>query len=335
VRYEWLEVARYWLDGHRGDVWFLADARRTDLELIDPNARRWMKSYQWPAETEALLGGIQPPRVTWYEIAPPGWFLMRGWALTPEAAGVSTHDRQQPGTDGAQGYIRRRSGPALMLIGGRNLGGPCDTAARVDVLIDGALRASWTVQSRDAFLQRIPLAGGALAGAGDYAEVRVVARDIAPEGRIVDVAIEQFDVQSPGVAMIGLDRGWHMPELDATSGRTWRWTEDVAQVRVESFGQDVQLSIRGESPLRYFQESPHVVVRAGDAVVASFRPTDDFNWTVPLSAQLLSSSRGRITIETDRSFVPDLSSGNGDMRRLALKVFAISAELRTKTSATR
>ena len=36
-RREWLELARHWQSGAAGPVWFLADARRTDLALIDPS----------------------------------------------------------------------------------------------------------------------------------------------------------------------------------------------------------------------------------------------------------------------------------------------------------
>ena len=324
VRYEWLQLARYWLDGGRDPVWFFADHRRTDLALVDGAARRVIRAYEWPKQAATLLGGIQPPQVAWYEIALPGWFLMRGWALTPEVHGVSTRDRQGPGYEGALGYVRRRNLPAAMFIGGRNLGGPCDTAASIEVLIDGQQRASWTVPARASFLQRVALASGALAGNGDYAEVNVIARDVTGAERVVDVALEQFDVQSADTPMIGFDRGWHMPEHDTATSMTWRWTEDVAQIRLETFGRDVELSIRGESPLRYFQDPPRVVVQVGQTTVASFRPTDDFTWTGKISAAALASAEGRVVIETDRSFIPDEVSGNGDRRRLSLRIFEVS-----------
>jgi hypothetical protein len=325
VRYEWLELARRWRDGSRDTVWFLADGRRTDLALIDPAARRLMQSYQWPDETEALLGGIQPPRVSWYELSPPGWFLMTGWALTPETRGVSTRDQHGPGSDGALGYIRRRQGPATMLIGGRNLGGPCDTAARVEVLIDGKPRASWTVPSRSSFLEKIVLPAGALSGDGGFAEVNVVAGDVTLAGQLVDVAIEQFDVQSADAVMTAFDRGWHMPELDATTGVGWRWMENDADITVESFGRNVRLAIRGESPLRYFQEPPRVIVTAGDVELGTFRPNEDFDWNLAISAATLASANGQITVRSDREFIPDEVNGNGDRRRLALRIFSVSA----------
>ena len=37
---EWLALADYWLKGGRGEVWFLADPKRTDLALIDPQVRQ-------------------------------------------------------------------------------------------------------------------------------------------------------------------------------------------------------------------------------------------------------------------------------------------------------
>ena len=38
-QYEWLGPVEYWKDGGTGPIWFFADPRRTDLALIDPQAR--------------------------------------------------------------------------------------------------------------------------------------------------------------------------------------------------------------------------------------------------------------------------------------------------------
>ncbi|MGH9386560.1 MAG: hypothetical protein ACRD2N_19990 [Vicinamibacterales bacterium] len=335
VRYEWLALAATWLQGSHDTVWFLADGRRSDLALIDPAARRLIRSYRWPRSTESLLGGIQPSSVDWYEIVPPGWFLMTGWSLTPETRGVAQRSNDGPGVDGIVGYIKRRDAPAVMMIGGRNIGGPCDTAASIDVLIDGRPLATWTASSRSSFLQSIALAPGALRGEGEYATVRVIAKDAAPAGRIVDVAVEQFDVQSPGSAMAGFDGGWHMPELDPATGLKWRWIEETADVHTEAFGRDLELVIRGESPLRYFEESPHVVVRAGQFELASFRPEADFTWVVPVPAKAVGAAAGRVTIKSDRSFVPDEVSGNGDRRQLALRIYSVEIRPRPVSPAAR
>jgi hypothetical protein len=327
VRYEWLELASYWLAGGVEPVWFLADGRRTDLALIDPSSRTLVRSYRWPAGVEPLLGGIQPAAVSWYEIVSPGWFLMRGWAVTPDVRGLASRDGHSAGATGIVGHVRRRSVGATMMVGGRNLGGPAETGAQVDLYIDGRRRATWVTPSGSSFLQVIPLAEGELAGDGGYARLELVARDIAGTARVVDVAIEHFDVQSPGAALAGFDHGWHMQELDPATGRSWRWTDQAAELRVEGFGRDVELVIRGESPLADFQRPPRVMVKAGQTELGSFLPDADFEWTVSIPAAALAASEGRITIESDQAFTPDETSGNGDRRRLALRITRVETKL--------
>ena len=124
-----------------------------------------------------------------------------------------------------------------------------------------------------------------------------------------------------------------MPELDTATGSTWRWIEEKADIDIESFGADVQLTIRGESPLRYFQEAPRVAIAAGRTELASFRPGADYEWTVTIPAAVLADADGRVTIQTNRSFVPNEVSGNGDQTRLALKIFSVSATALVATAA--
>ena len=328
VGYEWLEVARYWLEGGRERVWFLSDDRRTDLALIDPAARTQLRSYRWPRNVESLLGGAQPLAVTWHEIASPQWFLMRGWSVTAEANGVARRDGHSPAATGITGYVRRRAAPAVMMIGGRNIGTPFETGATVELSIDGRPRAAWVASPQSSFLQVVKLAGGELLGRGDYATVSIRAWDVTGTARLVDVAIEHFDVQSPGAAAIGIGRGWHIPELNPDAGRSWRWTDERAELRADGFGRDVELIIRGESPLRYFQTAPRVVLRAGGAELASFDPDVDFEWIVPVPASVLAANEGRLFIESNRWFIPDEVSGNGDRRRLALRIYNVEARLK-------
>lgn len=325
VRYEWLELARYWLDGGRETISFLADSRRTDLDLIDPRSRRLAGSYRWSEYAESLLGGIQPASVKWYELSPPGWFLMRGWSITPETHGVARRDGYSASTTGLAGYVARRDDAAVMIIGGRNLGGPCDTGAQIDITVDGRLVATRPVSPQSSFLEVISLEPGRLSGQGDYAALTVTARDAGGAARLVDVAIEQFDVQSAGGTVAAFDRGWHMPEFDPT-GRRWRWTDQTADFYADGFGQDLELVIRGESPLRYFRTPPEVIVRAGIVRLATFRPDADFEWVVPIPSAALAKNGGRITLESEHWFIPNEVTGNGDRRRLALRIY--SAEIR-------
>ena len=62
---EWLGPVEYWRGGGRGMVWFLADPKRTDLALIDPQSRRDVTRYRWscrgpsrPERNQAIGGGL-------------------------------------------------------------------------------------------------------------------------------------------------------------------------------------------------------------------------------------------------------------------------------------
>ena len=131
--YEWLELTRRWRDGYQGEAWFVADPRRTDLALVDGVHAR-TRSYRWPFNGRVYVGGARPDEMDWHIINEPGWFLEEGWALTPETAGVAQRDGWGPHRKPSVGWVRRRPGETLMMIGGRNLGaGP---AARVIVSVD-------------------------------------------------------------------------------------------------------------------------------------------------------------------------------------------------------
>lgn len=325
VRYEWLELVDYWLGGGRAPVWFLANSRRTDLALVDPRSRKLVRSYRWPASVEPLLGGIQPLRVDWHEIRDPGWVLQRGWSLTPETHGVSRRDGHMAGGRGIEGRIRRRRAAAVMMIGGRNLGGPCDTGAVVEAFIDGKRVTEWTAPSQAPFLQVVRLAPGDLEGEGPFARLRVTARDMTGTARLVDVAIESFDLQSPGTAMAAFAGGWHVPELDTTSGAMWRWMDEAAELQIEGFGQDVELTIRGASPSAHFRTAPAVEIRAGETLLAAFKPETSYSRVLRVPATTLTSSGGRLTLRSDQWFIPDERDGNGDRRRLSLQVYALES----------
>lgn len=327
VRYEWLEVAEHFSSGRPGPVWFLADRRRTDLALFDPHDRRLVQGYGWPAAVAPLLGGIQPRHVLWHEIRDPGWMLLRGWSLTAETHGVSRRDGHTPGGLGTDGRIRRRTTAAVMMIGGRNLGGPCDTGALVDVSIDGRVVAQWTAGPHAAFLQVVPLAAGALEGPGAYAALRVTARDAAGTARLVDVAIHSFDVQSPGTPMASLGAGWHVPELDDRTGEQWRWMDEVGELQVEGFGADVELTLRGSAAPVGSGAPPHVEFRAGDVVIGSFPLASAFEWTVRLPAAALATSGGRVEARSRHWVIPDELRGNGDKRRLSLQLSELTSRL--------
>jgi hypothetical protein len=316
--YEWLELTRAWREGYDGEVWFVADPRRTDLALIDQEHAR-TREYRWPFKGAVYVGGARPDELDWHVLSNPGWFLEQGWALTPEIAGITERDNGGPHRRPSVGWVRRRAAESLMTIGGRHLGGA--SPATIVVSVDDHPIA--TLEVREGFfLQMVPIPAGTLSGAGRYARLSVVSHgpNGAPSPR---VAIEQFNLQTLDRPQFGFDDGWYEPEYNTTTARSWRWMSERANLRIQSGGRPVLLTLRAESPLRYFNGAPHVTVSAGSRVLAELTPAADFTVEVSIPPDVLSAANGRVTVTSDRVFVPGDRDGSADRRRLALRVYSV------------
>jgi hypothetical protein len=322
-RREWLELVRYWRQGEASPVWFLADPRRTDLALVDPHSRSDRRDFGWRFVSLSNLGGMRPAAVQWYRLAAPGWFAEEGWALTPETAGVAQSMQRGPHLAPIVAWVRRRPGRARMMIGGRHLGGPQDPTATFTATIDGRQLVTW--ESKPGFFVHVfDIPAGTLAGEG---LARLEIASAAPGGSSVATAIEQFDLQDAGSLMWGYGEGWHEAEYSPRRG-LWHWTSERATLRLIDASTPVAVRLHIESPLRYFDEAPHVRLSAGGRVFAEATPDSDFvlEGVIPLDA--LRAANGLVTLETDRAFVPAERGGPPDRRRLGLRVFGVDVSIR-------
>jgi hypothetical protein len=321
-QYEWLGPLAYWRDGGTAPVWFLADPRRADLALIDPHARRDVVSYRWAVADRPELSGTRPAGVDWYRLRPPGWFAGEGWSLSPEAGGLARATAAGPDHRPIEAWVRRRPGPMHLVVGGRHLGEPGDPPADVELAIDGTVRDRWrlTVDERN-FLRFLDLPEGVADGPGRYGRVTIVARGAAADGRRAPVGIRQFDVQDARDMVHGFGEGWHEEEYEPSTGLRWRWTSERSVLRVKGGTTGVRLVLRGESPLRYFDQPPTVRVTVGGRVIARLQPDADFEWTVTVPAEDLARADGAIAVETDRVYLPGPAEGTADERRLGLRLF--------------
>lgn len=318
--FEWLEMTRAWREGATGPMWFIADPRRTDLALIDSRARQ-TRPYRWPFDGRVYVGGARPDEIDWHIYSSPGWFLEQGWALTPEIAGVSQREGWELHVRPALGWIRRRPDPAVLMFGGRHLGGAGSPQATVEVNIDGRLLVSTATQP-GFFLRFVDVPAGTLAGEGPYARLTASAR--APSGADAPrVAVEQFDLQSTDTVMFGFDEGWHEPEYNPRSARSWRWMSERAVLRIRPTRRDVTLTLLGESPLRYFDAPPSVRVTVAGQEVGRFGPSDDFTQEVRLPSTLLDAAGGQVILESDRWFAPAEREASADRRHLALRIYQV------------
>jgi hypothetical protein len=328
---EWLSLVQYWRDGQRAPVWFLADPTRTDLALVDPAARRQFQRYAWSISTDRFLSGVRPSEARWLTLDPPGWFLEEGWALTPETGGDAATAGRWPAERPIVGHVRRPRSATTGLIGGRNLGAAGDPPVRFTVRVDGRV-IDETVAPPDPgfFVKMLAIDAARLAndpGAGaEYARVEIAAAAADGSARPVKAAIEQFDVQPEGSVVFGFGEGWHELEYSRELRRQFRWSSDRATLVVHHAGRDVTLRLIGESPRRYFDTAPTVLVSAGATEVGRFSPASDFDQTIRVPAAALDAAHGHLTIATDRTFVPSERSGSPDRRRLGLRIFSLTVE---------
>jgi hypothetical protein len=332
-RLEWLELDKYWNSGSTEPIWFLADPVRSDLALIDPHSRDDATDVRWPLVARPAFGGMRPAAVQWHRMRAPGWFAEDGWALSPEAAGISRLMGRGPHLAPITAKVRRRPGAARLLIGGRNLAGRNDPAARFTLAIDGATFQQWEA-APGFFLHVFDIPAGRLVGEGPLATVTVSSAAVSGNAP-VPTAIEQFDVQDAGDFMWAYDTGWQEAEYSAALG-VWRWTSDRATLRIAGPPQRLRIALWIESPLRYFDEAPLVRASAGSRELAVATLSASREWSFEVAADVLAASGGAVTIETDRTFIPAERGGTDDQRRLGLRLFAIRvSNLLTPTEVSR
>jgi hypothetical protein len=317
--FEWLTLVDHWQKNPDLPAQFVANPKRTEhLALFDPQARKQVVEYRWGFPEWPLLGGARPGNVTRILFSPPGWMLDRGWAISAEIAGITEKEGYGPHRRPSIAWVRGTNAATTLLIGGRHLGSPSDPEVHIGMDLNGARLATWKARA-GFFAQTFELPAGTFSGNG-YLPLQVSAR--VPSGVPVRVALEQFDLQPPGVPMVGVLEGWQEPEYDRTMGRAWRWASERATLWVRPIGRDVTLTIRAESPLRYFDDAPMLLATVGSATVGTLRPTSDFSWTVELPASALHEANGRVVIQSDKWFVPGERDGSADRRHLGLRVFS-------------
>lgn len=315
--YEWLMLVEAWGRTPDAPIEFIANPSRTDLALFDRYAIAESRPYRWSFPEEPFVAGARPGAVDRVRFNPPGWMLDRGWALTAEVAGITERDGHGPHRKPSVAWIRGRAEATTVLVGGRHLGEASDPDAQVEMRLNGVPLAQWRVRA-GFFVRQFELPAGTFAGAG-YLPLEFTATSTSTPP--VRVALEQFDLQPAGVPMVGLMEGWQEPEYNPLTGRAWRWSSERAALWVRPVGRDVTLTLRGESPLRYFDAPPRLIATANQ-FLGALSPTDDFEWNIRIPAADLAATNGRVVIESDKWFVPGERDGSADKRHLALRVYS-------------
>jgi hypothetical protein len=324
--YEWRAAADYWSAGGQGPIWFIADPRRTDLLLVDAGARRQDAVLDWHPPLDWLLSGTRPAAIRVAEFEPPQWVAIRGFALSSEIGGISRRDGHGPFTeDGAVALVRVMGDEAWLTVGGRHVGDPGDPAVRIQAWVDGrqVLGGDASADKRR-FLLRGRIAT-ATVPRDKY--VPLVIRSVpVGGGKRVPVAIEQFDFGSPDRTSVSFGDGWHEPELDTGTGRTWRWAAGRAEVLVSSRRERSRLVLRAAAPRAIREQNVTVRIRAGAKVLDEFKAGRNIRRVVSLAERPLDPADEVFTIECSSEFVPAERGDSPDRRRLCLQVFEFSVE---------
>jgi hypothetical protein len=314
-QHEWLELVKYWNNGGRAPVWLVVDPMRHAVDLIGRGTGgENATGYRWHMPYPAMLSGVRPNEMDWYQIARPDWYAGEGWELTPEAAGVSQADGRGLSRGAIDAWIARETLSGTLVVGGRNF----DPAAqpRLEVLVNDRLQDS-SVVAPGYFLRFIPLDQRSDAQA-DFAKVTI---RTTPPSR---VGIEQFDASSDR-AVFGYGQGWLEPEFNPQNGLRWRWLSERGELRVRAPARasTLTLHLEGESPRKYFSRGSRLVVRSGQRALIDRVLSSDFavDALVPVTAD--SGREMTITLETDQVFVPAEHGWrrSGDRRRLGLRIF--------------
>jgi hypothetical protein len=223
-----------------------------------------------------------------------------------------------------EAMVRRRPERTYAIIGARHLGSAADGGATFSLAIDGREVDRWQLDPTQGpnVLRVLELPAGALEGDGTYARLTITASPLNPGSRTPPVAVRQFDLQAETGVIHAFDEGWHEAEYENATGLRWRWTSERSVLRILP-PQAVSLRLRGESPLKYFDGAPTVRIKAGDRLLASFHPDDDFEWTVPIPQDAAMESGGRVVIETEPVYLPGIAEGTSDARRLGLRLFEV------------
>jgi hypothetical protein len=301
-------LLEYWKGGGTKDVLFVAEPRRTDLESVDPRARRLLGAWRWAFDDRRFLSGARPSQAELWRIAPPGFFAGKGFLLSLEA-GKPSDLIDLPERSAS---LRVLPGPAFLIVAGEPIGPSAQHT--LDITIDG--------ERLDEQACGEPLLQGYLlppaTSAGPYRPLLVrTRRGETPEG--APFALRGLDYASRETTGFAHGGGWFYPEKDEQQ-RAFRWTSVRAQTLVHVPERGARLVIGGSAPLEYVGAGGRLELMVDDRVVAAQTLNQR---AFRLEASLAPGPGGfrRVLLQSERAFVPDTLQRNGDHRRLGVRVY--------------
>jgi hypothetical protein len=300
-------LEQHWLDSSTRTVLFLAEPERTDLESIDPRARREIGRWEWPPALARLMSGERPNGARLVRIDRPDWYAGEGWLLSLEAGRIEEQRRFAE----RRAHLLARAEPTFLLVAGEPIA-PEAAAFDLDLTLGTTPLAH---ESCGAPLLR----GFALGPRTDQGYVDLIAvtrRGPAPEG--APYVLRGLDYGPRTAAGVVHGSGWHYAETDE-SALPFRWASAQARSLLHVPPSGATLRLEAEAPLRYLGPGMRVAMRV-DGVERASTVVQQPRFALEVE---LDGTREfpEVVVASDHSFVPDRLQRNGDRRELALRAY--------------
>ncbi|MBI2221494.1 MAG: DUF2029 domain-containing protein [Acidobacteria bacterium] len=318
-------LVEHWARGNSTPVWFLANPQRTDLALFDRRSQSVLGAYELDVRAARMLGGLRPRAVRWLELRPPAWIAVQGFALTPEINDMSERRREGPSWNGAIALIRRVPKGAVLAVAGRHVGPASDPPVRVVIEVDGRPARTLFANARERHYRAlVHLRPDQLAGNGPYATVSIRSAPDTATDQFIPVTVEHFDYQPDDGTLFTFASGWHEPELDRRTGRTWRWASRRATMLVHRRpGTEIEFELSGSTPRARHADTAEIQLVSGNRVLARLSGGLQFSRRVVVPSDVSQSCDIEVAIESASWFVPYETGESADQRELAVQVFHV------------
>lgn len=304
-------LGEYWLGGGSKHVLFVGDPARTDLQSIDPAARRSLGRWSWPFRADLFITGSRPSRAELIRIDPPRWFAGKGFLLSLEAGRIP----ELAGLPERRAYLRPSAEPSFLMLSGEPVGPSAQYTA--DLELDGRPLGSFPCLE--------PVARGLQLEPADigrgYREL-VVRTHRAGVAEGAPFALKGLAYGSLEAAALVPAGGWFYPETDEEE-RPFRWTSTRAVSLVHVPAGGARLTIAGRAPVEYVGAGARLVL-AADGAEAAHAVVEGGAFRLELLLPPGGSAFREVTLSTDRTFVPDRVQRNGDRRKLGLRVYELA-----------
>ena len=213
-----------------------------------------------------------------------------------------------------------------MLIGARYLqpgGGP----ALLTIALDGRTLAEWPISPASPWLVNwIDLPAGVPEGDGPYAPLTLTVRSTESGRPAPMVGLEQFDAAPASAVTFAFLDDWNELEGEPANGGAVALDDARSTILIHR-GEQQTLQLRWRASRRCGSSTARRRSSSRPAPVswrASVRPPA-YRQQIDLPADALDEAGGRVTIETDLTFVPG-DRASADRRRLGLRLFGSTSE---------